>query len=75
MKLLEILQVLSACVVMILVTLQEGKDDGNIITGDANKGGAMGSSSKSRLATLTKYAGIIFAILTIVTTSLMIINY
>ena len=79
MKFLEtlvtILQVLSAVIVMILVLLQEGKEGGNIVTGESNRGGTMGSSKEARLANITKYAGIIFAVLTIASTSLMIINY
>ena len=79
MKFLEtlvtILQVLSAVIVMILVLLQEGKEGGNIVTGESNRGGTMGSSKEARLAKITKYAGIGFAVLTIASTSLMIINY
>ena len=79
MKFLEtlvtILQVLSGIIVMILVLLQEGKEDGNVVTGESNRGGTMGSSRAARLAGVTKWAGIIFAILTIAATSLMIINY
>ena len=79
MKFLEtlvtILQVLSAIIVMILVLIQEGKEDGSIVTGESNKGGTMGSSREARLANLTKYVGIAFTVLTIASTSLMIINY
>lgn len=79
MKFLEtlvtILQVISAVLVMILVLLQEGNEGGNVVTGESNKGGVMGSSKEARLAKITKYTGIAFAVLTIAATSLMIINY
>ncbi len=79
MKVLEnivtVLQVLSAIIVMILVLIQEGNEDGSIVTGESNRGGTMGSSREARLVKLTKYVGIIFAVLTIASTSLMIINY
>lgn len=74
-NLVTILQVLAAVVVMVLVLLQEGKEGGSIVTGESNKGGTMGSSKEARLANITKYAGIIFVLLTIASTSLMIINY
>ena len=74
-NLVTFLQVFSAIIVMILVLLQEGKEDGNIVTGESNRGGTMGSSRAARLANITKWAGIAFAILTIAATSLMIINY
>ena len=74
-NLVTILQVLSAIIVMILVLIQEGKEDGGIVTGESNRGGTMGSSRESRLANLTKYTGIAFAVLTLASTSLMIINY
>ena len=79
MKFLEtlvtVLQILSAVIVMILVLLQEGKEGGNIVTGESNRGGTMGSSKEARLANITKYFGIAFAVLTIAATSLMIVNY
>ena len=79
MKFLEtfvtIAQVLSAVLVMILVLLQEGKEGGNIVTGESNKGGTMGSSKEAKLAKLTTKVGIVFAILTIASTSLIILNY
>ena len=58
-----------------MVLLQEGKEDGSIVTGESNRGGTMGSSKEARLAKITKYLGIAFAFLTIASTSLMIINY
>lgn len=79
MKFLEYLctffQIITAVILMILVLLQEGKEDGNIITGESNKGGTMGSSREARLSKLTMYFGIAFTILTITSTSLMIYNY
>ena len=79
MKFLEtfvtVLQVLSAIIVMILVLIQDGKEDGNIVTAESNRGGSMGSSKETRLANITKYTGIAFALLTVASTSLMIINY
>ena len=48
------LQVIIGIIVVILVLLQQGKDDGNIISGSSNKGGSMGSSKEARLAKLTK---------------------
>ena len=73
--LVTILQIFSAIIVMVLVLLQEGKEDGNIITGSSNKGGSMGASRNTRLATLTKYFGIAFIVLTIASSTLMLINY
>ena len=79
MKFLEyactVFQILVAIILMILVLLQEGKEDGNIITGDSNRGGTMGSSKEARLSRLTIGFGVAFAILTIASTSLMIYNY
>lgn len=68
-------QILTAIVVMILVLLQEGKEDGNIVTGESNRGGTMGSSREARLSKLTIGFGIAFTVLTIASTSLMIFNY
>ena len=73
--LVTILQIFSAIIVMVLVLLQEGKEDGNIITGSSNKGGSMGASRNTRLANLTKYVGIAFIVLTIASSTLMLINY
>lgn len=70
-----VMQILSAVLVMILVLRQEGKEGGNIVTGESNKGGTMGSSKEAKLAKITKHVGIAFAVLTIAATSLMIINY
>lgn len=68
-------QILTAIIVMILVLLQEGKEDGNIVTGESNRGGTMGSSKEARLAKLTIWFGVAFTVLTIASTSLMIFNY
>lgn len=79
MKFLEtlttVLQIFSAVVVMILVLLQDSNEDGNIITGSSNKGGSMGASRSTQLANLTKYFGIAFIVLTIVSSTLMLVNY
>jgi len=79
MKFLEyactFLQIIVAVVLMILVLIQEGKEGGNIVTGESNRGGTMGSSKEARLSRLTIGFGIAFAILTIASTSLMIFNY
>lgn len=72
--LVTVLQIFSAIIVMILVLLQDSKDDGNIITGSSNKGGSMGASRNSKLATLTKYFGIAFIVFTIASSTLMLIN-
>ena len=74
-KLVIVLQIFSAIFVMILVLLQDSKEDGNIITGSSNKGGAMGASRNTKLAKLTKYVGVIFIVLTIASSTLMLINY
>ncbi len=74
-NLVTILQVLSAIIVMILVLIQEGNEEGTVATSESNRGGTMGSSKESRLVNITKYMGIAFTILTIASTSLMIINY
>ena len=68
-------QILTAIILMILVLIQEGKEDGNIITGESNRGGTMGSSREAKLSKLTIGFGIAFTIFTIASTSLMIINY
>ena len=65
------LQILSAVIVMVLVLLQDSKEDGNIVTGSSNKGGAMGASKDAKLATLTKYVGAAFIILTILSAVLI----
>lgn len=70
-----ILQIISAIVVMILILLQDSKEDGNIITGSSNKGGTMGESRNTKLANMTKYVGIAFIVLTIASSTLMLINY
>lgn len=68
-----ILQIFSAIIVMILVLLQDSKEDGNVIVGSSNKGGAMGASRNTKLANLTKYFGIAFIVLTIASGTLMLI--
>ena len=68
-------QILVAIILMILVLLQEGKEDGNIVTGESNRGGTMGSSREARLSKLTIWFGVAFAVLTIASTSLIIFNY
>ena len=73
--LVTILQIFSAIIVMILVLLQDSKEDGNIITGSSNKGGSMGASKNTKLAKLTKYFGFAFIVLTIASSTLMLINY
>lgn len=73
-KLATILQIFSGIIVMILVLLQDSKDDGNIITG-TNAGGSMGASRDERLAKLTKIFGIIFIFLTIACNTLISINF
>ena len=65
------LQVVSAVIVMVLVLLQDSKEDGNIVTGSSNQGGSMGASKDARLATLTKYVGIAFIVLTILSAILI----
>lgn len=68
------LQVIIGIIVVILVLLQQGKDDGNIISGASNKGGSMGSSKEARLAKLTKIMGVAYILFTIASGSLMLIN-
>ncbi len=68
------LQVIIGIIVVILVLLQQGKDDGNIISGSSNKGGSMGSSKEARLAKLTKIMGVAYILFTIASGSLMLIN-
>ncbi len=68
------LQVIIGIIVVILVLLQQGKDDGNIISGSSNKGGSMGSSKEARLAKLTKIIGVAYILFTIASGSLMLIN-
>lgn len=66
------LQIFVGIIVLILVLLQDGKDDGNVIV--ANKGGAMGTSKDEKIAKLTKYIGIAYIVLTIISSSIMLIN-
>lgn len=73
--LMTVLQILSAIIVMILVLLQDSKEDGNIITGSSNKGGSVGESRNTRLAKLTRVVGIAFIVFTIASSTLMLINY
>lgn len=68
-----ILQIFSAIIVMILILLQDGKEDGNVIMGSSNKGGAMGASRNTKLASLTKYFGIAFIVFTIASGTLMLV--
>ncbi|MBQ9280386.1 MAG: preprotein translocase subunit SecG [Clostridia bacterium] len=67
-----IIQVFLGILLLVLVLLQDSKEEGNIIVG--NKGGTMGSSRDERLAKLTKWFGIAFIIFTIISSSLMLIN-
>lgn len=69
-----ILQIFSAIIVMILVLLQDSKEDGNVLMGSSNKGGAMGASKNTKLAKLTKIFGVAFIVFTIASSTLMIIN-
>ncbi len=69
-----VLQILVAIITMILVLLQDGKEDGNIITGSSNQGGAMGASRDEKLAKLTKWFGVLFIILTIASSTLILLN-
>ena len=68
------LQIIVAVITMILVLLQDSKEDGNIVTGSSNQGGAMGASRDEKLAKLTKWFGILFFILTIVSSTLILLN-
>lgn len=72
--LITVLQIFSAVIVMILVLLQDSKEDGNIVTGSSNKGGSIGASKDEKLAKLTKRVGIAFIILTIASNTLMLIK-
>ncbi len=72
--LITVLQIFSAVIVMILVLLQDSKEDGNIVTGSSNKGGSIGASRDEKLAKLTKRVGIAFIILTIASSTLMLIK-
>lgn len=71
-NILTIAQVFVGLLVVVLVLLQEGKDDGNIVVG--NKGGAMGVSNEAKLAKLTRIIGVAYIILTIASGSIMLIN-
>ena len=73
--LMTVLQIFSAILVMILVLLQDSKEEGNIITGSSNKGGSVGESRNTRLAKLTRYVGVAFIVFTIASSTLMLINY
>ncbi len=68
-----ILQIISAIIVMILVLLQDSKDEGNIVTGASNNS-SIGASRSTKLASLTKYFGIAFIVLTIISSTLMVMG-
>lgn len=70
----QILQIILGLGIIFLVLSQEGKEEGNIVTGSSNKGGSMGSSREDRLAKITKYVGIAYIVLTIAASSVMLIN-
>ncbi len=72
-NLVTIFQIISAILVMILVMLQDTKEDGNIVTGSSNKGGTMGMGREEKLAKYTKYIGIAFIILTIISSTMLIV--
>lgn len=73
-NILTIIQVVLGLLVMVLVLLQEGKEGAGVITGESNKGGAMGSSTESRLANWTKWLGLAYIVFTIGAGTLMLIN-
>ncbi len=65
------LQIISALAVMILVMLQKLKE-GDGLTGSSNENGSnMGMSSEKKLSRLTVIMGILFAVFTIVSSTLM----
>ncbi len=69
---LTVIQIFLAVLVLILVLLQDSKDEGNVIVG--NKGGTMGSSRDEKLAKFTKWLGVVFIIVTIASGTIMLIN-
>ncbi len=71
---LEICQMIAGLIVVFLVLLQDGKDNGNVLAGTSNKGGSMGASREENLANITKIVGIIYIVLTIAASAVMIIN-
>ncbi len=73
-RFLIVLQVFVGVLAIILVLLQNSKDEGNVVTGSANKGGTMGTSGEAKLVKWTKVLGAIYIILTIAAGSLMIVN-
>ena len=72
-NLVTVLQIISGILIMILVLLQDTKEDGNIVTGSSNKGGTMGASRDEKLAKVTKYLGIVFIVLTVISSTLLIL--
>ena len=72
--LVTILQIFSAIIVMILVLLQDSKEDGNVLMGSSNKGGAMGDSKNTKLSKLTRLVGVAFIVFTIASSTLMIMG-
>ena len=65
------LQLISALCVIILVMLQKLKE-GDGLTGSSNENGSkMGMSNEKRLSRLTVLMGIAFAVLTVVSSTLM----
>ena len=73
--LVTFLQIFSALIVMVLVLLQDSKEDGNIVTGSSNQGGTMGASKDARLAKLTKIFGVAFIVLTICSAVLIALQH
>ena len=73
--LVTFLQIFSALIVMVVVLLQDSKEDGNIVTGSSNKGGTMGASRDASLAKLTKIFGVAFIVLTILSAVIIALQH
>ena len=71
---LQILQILTTVVVMILVLLQSDNESKTGLSGVAESSSTMGMSRDKKLAKYTKVVGIAFLVLTIATSAVMIYN-
>ena len=71
---LQVLQMLSTGILMILVLLQSENEGSNIITGAQEASSGAGMSKDKKLARATKVVGTAFIILTIAVATIMLYN-
>ncbi len=68
------LQIISILAVILLVMLQKLKE-GDGLAGSSNEKGSMGMSNEKKLSRLTVFAGILFVIFTIVSSTLIYLDF